>query len=140
MTAASGGGEHELDLGRGDVLRKHAADAAALMMDLEHALRRGLEIAVEIFLQHHHDELHRRVVVVEQDHLVHPRRLGLLGLALDDNRTLAVIRAGWPGDWRSRRWRLIGGHKFILSTWRSHAVCRSILASGRSSQGKARSC
>jgi hypothetical protein len=69
-------------------------------MDLEHDLRRRLEIAVEIFLQDHHDELHRRVVVVEQDDLVHPRRLGLLRLALDDHGSLTVVGTG---DRRSRR-------------------------------------
>ena len=104
-----------------------AADAAPLVMDLQHDLRRRLEIALEVLLQHHHDELHRRVVVVEQDHLVHPRRLGLLRLALDDDRSLPVVGTGAG---RSRRQRLVGWHEFILSSWRLSRSSNGILAPG----------
>ena len=53
-------------------------------MDLEHDHRRRLQIVAEVLLQHHDHELHRRVVVVEQNDLVQPRRLGPRDLAFDD--------------------------------------------------------
>ena len=86
-------GQHLIDLGRGDVSGVDAADAAPVVVDLQHDLRRGLEVLVEILLQHHDDELHRRVVVVEQDHLVHLRRRCLLRPALENDR-VAVVRPG----------------------------------------------
>src|SRR3546814_13018295 len=43
-----------------------AADADTLLVDVEHHLRRPLDIHVEEALEHHHDELHRGVIVVEQ--------------------------------------------------------------------------
>ena len=85
-------------------------------------------------LQHHDDELHRGVVVVEQDHLEHRRRLGLLRLSLGNNRSLAVV--GTRPDDRDRR--LVGGHEFILSSWRSHASVECICPPGLFSQAPVR--
>src|SRR5690606_20432549 len=47
-----------------------------LLMNVKHYARRFLSWLVEEAFQHMHDELHRRVVVVEQQDLVHA---GLLG-------------------------------------------------------------
>ena len=52
------------------------------------------EVTQEVLLQHHHDELHRRVVVVEHDDLVQLGRLDALLLLFGDDRALAVLATG----------------------------------------------
>src|SRR5512143_442967 len=74
---------HLLDLGGGDVVRVHAAHAHACAMHFQHHLGRPLPVHAEEFLQHQHHELHRRVIVVEQQNLVHRRKLDLRLLRLD---------------------------------------------------------
>jgi hypothetical protein len=59
-----------LNLGRGDVPGKDAAYPHALSVDLEHDSRGTFAIHAEIFLQDDDDEIHRRVVVVQQHDLV----------------------------------------------------------------------
>src|SRR4026209_1040599 len=51
------------------VPRVDAADADALAVHLQHHLRGPLAGHAEELLQHHHDELHRRVVVIQQHDL-----------------------------------------------------------------------
>jgi len=68
-----------------------------LSRNLEKTLHRALAHANErrheyATLEHMHDEFHRRVVVIEQQHLVH-RRLLRLGLALDNDAGLPVVTA-----------------------------------------------
>ena len=58
-------------------VRVNAADANPLLVDVEHDMGRLLVILVEEALQDHDDELHRRVVVIEQEDLVQTRLLGL---------------------------------------------------------------
>jgi hypothetical protein len=65
------------------------------VVDFEHDLRRRIEVMPEKFLQNHDYKLHRREIVVQQQDLVEPRRLGLLGLALDDDRAVAFVRPGF---------------------------------------------
>ena len=61
-----------------------AALADAMVVDMQHNSGRGFVIFAEEALEHVHDELHRRVVVVEDEHTVHARPLGLrLGLGDD---------------------------------------------------------
>ena len=61
-----------------------AALAYAMVVDMQHNSGRRLVVLAEEPLQHVHDELHGRVVVVEDEHAVHARPLGLrLGLADD---------------------------------------------------------
>src|SRR5512144_2169923 len=67
-------GRDLLDLGGSDVARVDAADPHAFAMDLQHHLGRPLPGHAEELLQHQHHELHRRVVVVEQQNLVHRRK------------------------------------------------------------------
>src|SRR5215467_5587914 len=67
-----------------DVVGENAADAHAVTVDMEHDFDRCLAILVEDLLQDVNDELHRRVVVVEQEHLVHARLLGLWPRFRDD--------------------------------------------------------
>jgi hypothetical protein len=66
-----------LRLGLGDVAREHRNDAGAAPVRRHHDAV-GLVVAgAEDGAQHLHDEFARRVVVVEQDHLVETRPLGL---------------------------------------------------------------
>ena len=60
-----------LNLGRGDVPGKDAAYPHALSVDLEHDSRGTFAIHAEIFLQDDDDEIHRRVIVIQQQDLVH---------------------------------------------------------------------
>ena len=68
------------------------AFADSLMMHMQHNSRRGFVILAEETFQHVHDEFHRRVIVVEDEHAVHVRPLGLrLGLANDRGARSALI-------------------------------------------------
>ena len=89
--------------GLGDLVGKDAAFPDPVMMDVQHDPGRGLAVLVEEALQHVDHELHRRVVVVEDQHAVEVRPLGLR-LGLGDDRgpgraglaTLAlVVREPW---------------------------------------------
>src|SRR3546814_1672981 len=57
---------HLVYLGFGDFVTEHATHADALLVDMQHHLRRLFDVHVEETLEHHHDEFHRRVIVVEQ--------------------------------------------------------------------------
>jgi len=63
---------------------EHAAYTHAMAMDMEHHLYRILAAFGEKFLQDVHNELHRRVIVVEQEHLVERRFLGFRARARDN--------------------------------------------------------
>src|SRR5580765_1089592 len=65
------------NLGFRHIVGENAADADAMAMDVEHDLDSALAALVEDLFQNVDDELHRRVVVVENEHLV---EAGLLGL------------------------------------------------------------
>ncbi len=54
-------------------------------MDLEHDPRRVLDAHRKEALEHQHDELHRRIVVVEHQHLVVGRLLGSRASARRDS-------------------------------------------------------
>jgi len=64
--------------------RKNAANAHAVTMDMQHYLDRILAALGEEFFQDMDDEFHRRVIVVEQKHLVERRLLSLGARAGDD--------------------------------------------------------
>src|SRR5688572_21315643 len=66
-----------LHLGQGDVARIHAAYAHTFAMDFKHHLGGPFPGHAEELLQHQHDELHRRVIVVQQQNLEHRRKLEL---------------------------------------------------------------
>ena len=86
-----------------DVILAQGVIALARDRAGDHDLSRGFEVAFEILLQDHHDELHRRVVIVEQDNLVHRRRDHLGGLAFDDDSPVALLGPGSASGWG--RWR-----------------------------------
>jgi hypothetical protein len=85
--------KNQLDLRRRYVPGIDPADAASLVVDLQHDHRGRLDVMVEVLLKHADDEFHRRVVVVEHDDLVHRRRLGARRLPLHYRGT--VVTAAW---------------------------------------------
>jgi hypothetical protein len=84
---------HLRHLGLGDLVGEHAALPDSMMVDVEHDLRRGLDILLEKLLQHQNDKFHRRVIVVQYQDAVQVRALGLR-FDLGDNR---CRRAPGPG-------------------------------------------
>ena len=81
---------------------ENAANAHAMAMDMQHDLDRILAALGEEFLQNMDDELHRRVVVVEQQYFVEGRLLGFCTRAGDDTGTgivaFAIIVAVIPHE------------------------------------------
>src|SRR5207248_3712545 len=64
----------------GDLIGEYAALPDSVMMNVEHDLGGGLGVLLEEFFQHMNDELHRCVVVVQNQH---PIEVGPLGFRLD---------------------------------------------------------
>src|SRR4051812_49808370 len=60
-------------------------------MDLQHHLRRFFTAHREHSLQDHDDEVHRRVVVVQQHHFVERWRLDLGFFGLEDGTALFLV-------------------------------------------------
>src|SRR5258707_8166566 len=85
--------DHLIHLGFRNFIGIDTAHADTAAMHMEHDARRIFAALAEEPLQHMDDELHRRVVVIEQKHLVHRGLLGLR-LALDDDAGLAVVLRG----------------------------------------------
>ena len=87
--ALAGQAVHQADLGLGDLVRVDAAVAPAVAVHLHHHPVRLGRVLQEDRLEHRHDEVHRRVVVVVE-HDPEQRRLPelLLGL-IDDLRARA---------------------------------------------------
>jgi hypothetical protein len=83
-------GNDLLDFGRRDVPRIDPTNSPAFAMHLQHNLRCGFTIFIEVFLHDHHDKFHWREVVVQQHHLIHGRRLQLFFLPLQYGAVLLV--------------------------------------------------
>ena len=84
---ASGRFNHLCDLGLRDFVGEHATHPNTVLMYVQHDSHGGFPRFVEKPLKDVGNELHRRIVVVEDQHAVHRRLLGL-GLRLcDDGRT-----------------------------------------------------
>ena len=60
----------------------HRAELTAYCRGLCRSDAAAQDMVQEVFLQHQHDELHRRVVVVQQQYLVHRRRTSARPLCL----------------------------------------------------------
>src|SRR5258705_2249794 len=84
---------HLLHFGGRDIVRVNPAYTDALAMHLQHHLGGPLARHAEELLQHHDDELHRRVVVIEQHDLEHRRRLQLAALRLQYGVVLVLRHA-----------------------------------------------
>src|SRR5262245_49208890 len=79
----------------GDLVRINATFADSVVMDVQHDAGRRLAVLVEEPFQHVHDELHRRVVIIEQKHPVEARPLGLR-LGFGDDGGPRVARVALP--------------------------------------------
>lgn len=67
--------QHLGDFGLGNFVGEHATYAFALGMHFQHDPSGRRAVHSENALKHIHDELHRGVVVIQQDHLVEGRLL-----------------------------------------------------------------
>jgi len=76
--------DHLIDLGLSDLKCIYAAYAHSATVDVQHYLSGILTAFREETLQHVNDELHRRVIIVQHQHFVQCRLLGLRA-GLDDN-------------------------------------------------------
>src|SRR5215470_10249727 len=86
--------DHLRYLGLRHLVGVDAANPNAAAVDMQHDLGRILAILVEETFEHMHDELHRRVVVIEQEDLVHRGLLGLgLGFDHDPRRRVLLVHA-----------------------------------------------
>ncbi len=99
---AAGEVHHLPDLGFGDLEGEHADHREPALVHRQHEVERLRVRHAEEPLQHMNDELHRRVVVVEQHHLVERRTLGL-GPGLGDHTGIAVAGAGLAGHQEGTR-------------------------------------
>lgn len=73
----------------------HTAYSSPFSVDGEHDFGRCLSIHVEKLFKNLDNEIHRRVVVVKQNHLIHRRRLqGRLGF-LDGETVSVIVMLGW---------------------------------------------
>ena len=79
------------DLGFRDLESEDAADADTVAMDVQHHIDRFLAGLAENLFQDMDDELHRRVVVVQQQDLVEAGLLGL-GARFGDDAGSGVAR------------------------------------------------
>ena len=82
---------HLRNLRLGHLVGKDAADADALVVHMKHDARGIFATLVEETLQHMHDKFHRRVVVVQKQHLVEAGLLGLRARLGDEPRLALVI-------------------------------------------------
>ena len=83
---------HLRHLGLGDFVGEDPTFPDSMVMDVEHDLGRGFDILLEEFFQHMNDEFHRRVVVVQDQHPVEVRPLGLRLDLGDDARWQSPAR------------------------------------------------
>ena len=84
--------------GFSDFAGENPAHTPATGMDMQHDLGRFLAAQPEEMLENPHHEIHWRVVVIQQDHLVHRRRLQRRFLGGDsDVAVLIVLIVGRQG-------------------------------------------
>ena len=99
---------HDLrHLGLGDLISIKAAFADPMVMDMQHNSCGGFVVLAEEAFEHVYDELHRRVVVVQNQHAVHVRPLGLrLGFRNNGCAGSALpMRSGLLDSWTPSRRR-----------------------------------
>ena len=76
----------------GDLVGEHTALADPVVVHMQHNASRGFAVLAKKPFQHMHDELHRRVVVVEQENAIETRTLRLR-LRLGDDRGPGAVLA-----------------------------------------------
>jgi hypothetical protein len=110
---------HDLrHLGLSYLVSIHATLADPVVVHMQHNSCGGFMILAEEPLKHMHNEFHRRVVIVENEHAIHVRALRL-GLGLGNNRrarTALFIPT----------FTIIVGHAWRICARQSHA-CRTVL-------------
>src|SRR5437764_13368443 len=68
---------HLRHLGLGDFIGEHAALANPMVMNVQHDLGGGLDVLLEEPFQDENDELHRSIVVIQDQDAIKIRALGL---------------------------------------------------------------
>ena len=81
---------HLRDARRGEVAGIYPANTTPFVMHLQHDPRCLFMVFIEEFLQDFHDEFHRRVVVIQQQNLIHRRRRGACRCLLDGQIMLGI--------------------------------------------------
>src|ERR1700761_5432592 len=89
MLVATGGLDHLGDLGLGHLVGEDAADTDSVLVHMQHDTSRSFRRFVEETFQDVDHEFHGRVVVVENQHAIHGRLLGLRLRLRDDSRPSA---------------------------------------------------
>ena len=99
-----------------DLVGIDAANADPAAMHMQHDLRRFLPALGEKPLKDVNDELHRRVVVIQHQHLVHGR-LFRLRLGLDDDACAGSFLAASSvvAHLDPSRWRVLPAPRMILA-------------------------
>ena len=113
----------------GHLVGEDATFTDPVMMHMQHDSRRGLTVLVEEALQHMHDEFHRRVVVIEDQHAIEVRLLGLRLGARDDRAARRSVAAASPavfvGPARPQVTR--SGRLFLQPSWPTvHGLQRAL--------------
>ena len=90
---------HLRHLGLGDLVAEHAHDGKAFFVNGEHDFDRLSMVHAEKTFQHMHDELHRSVVVVEDQNLVERWTLGFWARLHGDRGVGSIVGAliRWAG-------------------------------------------
>ena len=111
-------------LGLGYLIGVYAAHTDTLVVDMQHDPRGFFPPLIEMLLDHMHHELHRRVIVIEQQHLVKMRPLCFRARFGDKSGTTIFLMASVRAFIRSTLVRpvLIGAtavarHCFDLHSW-----------------------
>jgi hypothetical protein len=105
--------------------------ANSMMMHMQHNSCGGFVVFAEESLQHVNNELHGRVVIVEDENAIHIRPLGLrLGLANDRGAGPALLVPALP---------IIIGHSVRTATWQGKTRWTILPDWGRHSKTKANS-
>ena len=120
---------HDLrDLGFRDLIRIDAAFADPVVMNMQHYSRGGFVIFAEEAFQNMHDELHRRVVVIENEDPVHVRPLGLrLCLGNDRSARPALLVPALT---------IVVSHAWRISARQCHAYRTVLVDQGRHSEAE----
>ena len=84
---------HLCHLGFGDLVRKNAALSDPMMMNMQHDLCRGFNVLLKEFLKNVNDELHWRVIVVQNKYAIQIRTFRLRLDFCDDGRSRAASAA-----------------------------------------------
>ena len=92
----------------GNVFGKDTTHSFAIQMNFQHDLSGSFTVFVKKFLNYHHDKLHGRVVIIQQNDLVHLWGGGSQWAALQNYR-IAAADVFWFRNRGSRHYGCFGG-------------------------------